>query len=511
MKNKNKRFVFLFTLFLVLFPLVQANASSVPQPRIIAVRQNYPGTVTRPIVTGLTAANTEILIYLNGKFAGNAHINSKGTVTDNFYFQPTEPLATGDYSINAVAKDKSSLAQSDFSAPIAITIPELSAPTLLEPNESTVTGMVKPVIVGLTESETIVHVFVDGKINGNTGLLADPSGTAHFSYRPFLNLSVGEHSAWAVAVSEDGRISQQSNVLSFRVEEPMPAPTLFAPVVNSQSSRTQPFIVGLAKNGSLVKVYIDQQLNGQFAVTDDPTGTASFSYRPFLPLKPGNHLLYVTATDSRGKVSQWSSLMNYTVAQPAISEGAAEENVDVLSSEGVFGSRLADLLVLARLFTADRTVSVSAEQLAAIETLLRNPGNYSVSPEELEQLKALYEAQTGTTTPPAAAGEEAQPGESTSTATTTDQTTDQELEAILNQPGGTSTTATGLINESKKLAGKLSLNLIIFILFLIAVIAWIFWVNRELIKERREQSEKDKIAGNGGQEKKESDQDKFNL
>lgn len=54
---------------------------------------------------------------------------------------------------------------------------------------------------------------------------------------------------------------------------------------------------------------------------------------------------------------------------------------------------------------------------------------------------------------------------------------------------------TGLINESKNQQSKLQLNLIIFILFLIAVIAWIFWVNRELIKERKQKNLEEDTKG----------------
>jgi hypothetical protein len=69
--------------------------------------------------------------------------------------------------------------------------------------------------------------------------------------------------------------------------------------------------------------------------------------------------------------------------------------------------------------------------------------------------------------------------------------TDKDLETILNSEDDSETGEQGLLDESQNNQGKLEWNLIIFLLFLAAVIAWIFWVNRELIKERREKESSD--------------------
>jgi hypothetical protein len=47
----------------------------------------------------------------------------------------------------------------------------------------------------------------------------------------------------------------------------------------------------------------------------------------------------------------------------------------------------------------------------------------------------------------------------------------------------------GMINEGKQNQGRLKLNLVLFILFLLGVVGWLLWVNRELVKERRAQTE----------------------
>ena len=132
----------------------------------------------------------------------------------------------------------------------AQTIP---APTMIEPDESVISGEVKPLIKGLIVDGTLARVYIDGVYNGKTEILAHDSGTANFAYKPFLNLAVGEHTAWAIAEDETGQKSRPSNMLKFRIEQPMPAPTIFSPVASAKTAHNRPFIVGLAKNNSLIK------------------------------------------------------------------------------------------------------------------------------------------------------------------------------------------------------------------------------------------------------------------
>lgn len=300
----------------------------------------------------------------------------------------------------------------------------VSAPVLIDPNEETITGYVKPLIRGIARSGYAVHVYVDGVYNGKTKRLEHGSGTADFFYRPFLNLSVGRHEVWAVAEDEDGDKSPLSNILSFNIEKPFPAPTLFAPVVNKNTAMNRPFVVGLAKNDSLVRVFIDHKLFGEFKVKNHESGVANFAYQPFVALTAGHHLVYTTAIDGRGKESSWSNVVYFSVGgrNPQISKVAAEER------------------------TADG-------------------GGTRVLGEEFAAEKADDNSRAGSA---GSAGNEM-----------------KYVEDLLRSRESSSTKATGLVDESKENQGKLRLNLVIFILFLLAVIGWIFWVNRELIREQR--------------------------
>ncbi len=308
-------------------------------------------------------------------------------------------------------------------------IQTIPAPTMIEPNESTITGKVKPLIKGLTVSGTFVRVYIDGIFNGKTEILTHDSGTANFAYKPFLNLEAGEHNAWTVAEDENGRKSQLSNILYFRIEQPMPAPTIFSPVVNTRTTYNRPFIVGLAKNNSLIKVFIDHKLDGQFQATNHESGIANFAYQPFQGLTKGQHLVYTTAIDNRGKKSCWSNIIYFTVKQSAIAQITVEETTKTVAE-------------IKELESAEQEPVVTLSEEAAFE-----------------------EDQT-------------------------DKIVDDEIQQIIEEGIKEKEADTGLIDEDKEKQGKLNLNLIIFIVFLLGIIAWIFWVNRELIKERRAQAKK---------------------
>lgn len=331
-----------------------------------------------------------------------------------------------------------------------VSAPAMPAPTMIEPDENTVTGKLKPLIKGLTINGTFVRVYIDGVYNGKTDILTHDSGTANFAYRPFLNLSEGRHAAWAVAEDEAGGKSGISNVLSFKIEKPMPAPTIFTPVVNGNTSYNRPFIAGLAKNDSLIKIFIDHKLDGWFTVTNHQSGAASFAYSPYLPLTGGGHLAYAVAIDNRGKESRWSNIVYFTVKQP-VAPPLARSGAEIKEPESE---------------QEEPAVIISPQEAAAKE----------IKVEELEEEET-------------ARGTEVVSGEEKTEAE--EKIADEEIQKIIAEGIEKEKPKEGLINEDKEKQSKLNLNLIIFIVFLLAVAGWIFWVNRELIKEKRKQAEKE--------------------
>ncbi len=409
--------------------LLPVRAGAVNPPLIVELGQ-YRTAGERLQLVGLTPANTEILVYLDGVYVGLADVNREGTATDNFFYSHPLALSAGEHTVKVIAQDRTSLV---LSLPVetAFFVSALPAPTLVSPNETTIIGKAKPLITGLATSGSFVHVYIDGVLNGQTDILEHESGTANFVYRPFLNLAVGWHEVYALAEDAQGNQSGSSQVLKFKIEEPMPAPTLFTPVVNDQTSIVQPFVVGLAKNDSLIKVYVDKQFLGQFKVRNHESGTANFAYRPSRDLARGRHLVYTIALDDRGKESSWSNIIYFNVREPAITPLARESQSETVDE-------------------IKEPVSISRESAPII-----SPAEGLIQ----EKASAGFDQETGV--------ESENLGENFMA---------EEQPEIL---------ATGMINESRKKQSKISLNLIIFIVFLLAIIAWIIWVNRELVKERQ--------------------------
>lgn len=201
-------------------------------------------------------------------------------------------------------------------------------PTLLSPVNGGKTQKRKPVITGVTKNETKVAVYIDGTYNGQSKVINDPSGTANFSYAPFLGLTYGAHQIQARAEAGQGR-SDLSESVTIEIERPYVAPTLFEPIVNDATTPDQPFVVGVALDNSLVKVYIDNKLDGEIMTKDDDSGTGHFSYKPFLPLDPSkDHLVYAVAYDRRGKESPYSNVVGFKVKPNKPKKAAVAEVVE---------------------------------------------------------------------------------------------------------------------------------------------------------------------------------------
>ncbi|MFC1678373.1 hypothetical protein ACFLZ9_01390, partial [Patescibacteria group bacterium] len=328
---KHNKLFFLATVLIIVCGLILPKislAAGIKTPTIIELNKEGVFDLEPVFLTGYTQPNSEVLVYIDGLYDGLAEVNSEGTDTDNYYYlKPNQKLSSGWHTAQVLSRDKTSLVLSAFSEEKKFYLEPLAAPTLVGPNETTVTGMVKPAIIGLSKSGTVVHVYVDGIYNGKTENLTHESGTASFAYRPFLNLSVGDHQAWVVAEDSTGVKSKKSNILNFTIEEPLPAPVISDAVVNNNTTYDRPLIVGLAKNNLKIKIFIDHKLDGEFNAGSHESGTDSFAYKPFQSLSAGKHLVYTVAVDGRGKESVWSNIkyLNVVSIQPSITPEAAEE------------------------------------------------------------------------------------------------------------------------------------------------------------------------------------------
>lgn len=189
----------------------------------------------------------------------------------------------------------------------------LPAPTILSPPASKIVTP-DPLFTGVTVNDTQVLIYINGVLNGEAKVKNGPTGTASWGYTPDSDLPLGEHMVYTVAKSQtSNQQSGESVQLKFYVELPFPAPTLFEPVVDNRTSYNMPWVKGVAKNNSLVDIYIDGHLDGTIQVANQPSGTTNFEYQPKTKLSDGWHAINATAQDRRGKQSKWSQAVVFEI------------------------------------------------------------------------------------------------------------------------------------------------------------------------------------------------------
>ena len=238
---KSLLIVSLVLFFAVIFS-EQASAE-VTAPKIIKLvgSENF-------MVAGLAPAGSEVLIYLDGNFVGQteAGVVLEPTAANfNFQYRGSSKLADGTHTVMAVAKDKTSLVLSAPSNEVKFAVNFLPAPTLIAPDEKTITAQVKPLIIGLTKSGSLVKIFIDDVYNGRTGILNDESDTANFAYKPVRPLERGNHLVYAVAEDNRGKQSAWSNIVYFSTKS-----SAIAESVQEEKSET---VASIKEPGEAVK------------------------------------------------------------------------------------------------------------------------------------------------------------------------------------------------------------------------------------------------------------------
>ena len=490
--NMNKALKIFLNIGLALFFVVIFSAEAraeVSAPKIINLTAQ--GFFT---LTGTAPANSDVLIYLDGSFIGRAE--AKALTKDevalycqvppvsavscqpfwHFQYNPNPKLADGTHLIMAVAQDRTSLVLSQPTKEIKFTINSIPIPLLIAPNEKTATADLRPLIIGLAKDGTLVKIFIDDVFDGQTLILKNESGTANFAYRPTLDLNRGFHKVQAVAEDVSGKTSVKSEAMNFKIELPLPAPLILKSVVNRETSASRPFIVGLSKNDCKIKFFIDNKYNGELTVKNHTSGTANFAYKPRTPLIRGSHSVYAVAVDKRGKESLRSNTLIFSTKNSAIAESAREEKAGLAA---VIKEPEAPVLLKpkpAAIFAASGTVANEPKGAPLQQNLKPAPAELKPGPTDINFEKKQK-----------AIKQELEDREKLAL---------EKTKGLAKAEPENSKSDSGMVNEEKQSQGRLKFSIILFILFLLGVVAWLLWVNRELVKERREQNEAKNNEGN---------------
>ena len=192
------------------------------------------------------------------------------------------------------------LAQVFFVVAHAQTLP--IPPTILKPDTSAITTA-KPFIAGVSPNDTIVEITVDGAIIGNTITNNHSSGTGNFFFQVEQPIITGIHTieARSIDISDQGLKSELSKSLIVTII-PFGAPTL---LLNDETLLTRAFTYfeGVAHQNSRIHVFIDDVDVETFEVGEHPSGAVGFSRIFAVPIKNGEHAIYLRAEDESGRFS----------------------------------------------------------------------------------------------------------------------------------------------------------------------------------------------------------------
>lgn len=191
-------------------------------PTLLNPTEGFRTTEVKPLIKGLTQNNTQVAVYIDEVYNGQAQVKNGSQGTASFAYYPFLNLAPGWHTVKVKAQDsrtglesKTTLVQSFY-----VDLP-LPAPTLSTPVVNSKTTWAKPWIVGLSKNNTTIQVYIDGVYNGKTEVANDPSGVGNFAYQPFLDLALGAHQVSVVAQDNYGKSSASSSPQKFIVVAPL--------------------------------------------------------------------------------------------------------------------------------------------------------------------------------------------------------------------------------------------------------------------------------------------------
>jgi hypothetical protein len=158
------------------------------------------------------------------------------------------------------------------------------APTLVQPRlDRTFSSPRAVVITGLSWNETKVDVYIDGIYNGRADLRTDKSDVGNFVYYPFLPLTPGKHTVYAVArnISEKER-SPESPEISFMLAALQAKPASSAnpnpPESSTNSATTTTSTVKNQNANSILDWFFNRQPGSKASTTSSTVPSLQSTY-----------------------------------------------------------------------------------------------------------------------------------------------------------------------------------------------------------------------------------------
>lgn len=207
-----------------------------PTPTILSPQDNDKIVEDKPVITGVAYNDSTITIIVDGAKDGEITVLNHSSGVAGFSYQLKKSVERGkEHLIYAQAADKNGRVSQLSKGVSIIALKPYIPPTLLRITKDA--GKVK--VGGVAHNDSLIHVFVDGKLDSVVTPINDQSGTLYFEAPLDIATSTaGIHRITAKAYDDQGKGSLISNVLSYfpsglaPVKEPAPQPT------DSQTSGT---------------------------------------------------------------------------------------------------------------------------------------------------------------------------------------------------------------------------------------------------------------------------------
>lgn len=280
-------------------------------------------------IAGKTILPARTIIYLDNKNLGYATIIKEENGYGNFELN-LNALSIGQHNLTLVAKYFDSYHSATTSVDFEI-IAQAKAPTLLEPVLNVNTNFQQPWLVGVTQNDSQVEIYLDEKLAGLAEVKNDPNGTASFKYRPKEKLEPGFHLAKAKIASAPKDTFSNEIIFEIRALKqimkapglsqeqgafvaPVPSPTLLEPRNGTVLNNSNELVIkGVAHNNHYVKIFLDNELIGEFMPLEHKSGVASFNWQVTKNLLPGLHKFWTTDINPQGQESGISNIIKIVV------------------------------------------------------------------------------------------------------------------------------------------------------------------------------------------------------
>jgi len=279
--------------------------------------------LTKPFtyVQGVAHNNSTINVYVDNQLRESFALGSDPSNAVGFKKTLKKPLFSGKHSLYLIAQDKTG--RKSIASPVKqIEIVDFPAPTILQPKNHSKTTNANPVIAGIAFNKSIVHVYVNGSLDGQANFTNGANGIGNFTYQLQSKLNRNQQNIiTAKAIGPNGRISPISKPVNIFVQEYYIPPTL----LKVKNNQTKPIITGVAHNNSLIKIFVNGKLDSVITPANHPSGTLYFKTQLKNSLSAGKHIITAQAFNDQGKPSTLSNALVYNYYLPATNLGQADK------------------------------------------------------------------------------------------------------------------------------------------------------------------------------------------